>query len=89
MSLFTRFYQAYILPSKFGIDKRRIHLSPLVLNGHLTREDALNKLDHIAYPSQKIWMRILVFLEEDELGKERLMNICLGLASPILHTSLN
>lgn len=52
-SIFTRFYQAYILPSKFGIDKRRIHLSPLVLNGHLTREEALNKLDNIAYPSHE------------------------------------
>ena len=32
-SIFTRFYQARLLPEKFGIDKRKVHLSNLVLNG--------------------------------------------------------
>jgi len=40
-SIFTRFYQAYILPTKFGIDKRKSHLSTLICAGQLTREQAL------------------------------------------------
>jgi N-acetyl sugar amidotransferase len=40
-SVFTRFYQGAILPTKFGIDKRRVHLSDRLRNGELTREQAL------------------------------------------------
>jgi N-acetyl sugar amidotransferase len=40
-SLFTKFYQGYILPTKFGIDKRRAHLSDRIRNGELSREEAL------------------------------------------------
>jgi N-acetyl sugar amidotransferase len=40
-SAFTKFYQGAILPRKFGIDKRRVHLSDQVRNGELTRGDAL------------------------------------------------
>jgi len=40
-SIFTRFYQSYILPNKFGIDKRRSHLSTLVCSGQLSRDEAL------------------------------------------------
>jgi N-acetyl sugar amidotransferase len=43
-SVFTRFYQGYILPKKFGIDKRRIHLSTLVVSGQMTRNEALEDL---------------------------------------------
>ena len=40
-SLFTKFYQGAILPTKFGIDKRRVHLSDRLRNGELTRAEAL------------------------------------------------
>ena len=40
-SIFTRFYQGYILPFKFHIDKRKAHLSNLICSGQLTRADAL------------------------------------------------
>lgn len=43
-SIITRFYQGYILPTKFGIDKRRLHLSRLVCSGQMTREQALEEL---------------------------------------------
>jgi N-acetyl sugar amidotransferase len=43
-SLFTRFYQSYILPTKYGIDKRKAHLSNLILNGEITRSEALDQL---------------------------------------------
>jgi hypothetical protein len=40
-SAFTKFYQGVILPRKFGIDKRRAHLSDRIRNGELSREEAL------------------------------------------------
>jgi hypothetical protein len=44
-SFFTRFYQNVILPLKFNVDKRKVHLSSLVINGELNREDALQVLN--------------------------------------------
>lgn len=43
-SIYTRFYQGYILPEKFGFDKRRSHLSSLVCSGEMTRAQALEEL---------------------------------------------
>lgn len=43
-SIFTRFFQAYYLPRKFGYDKRRAHLSSLIVSGQLARQDALEEL---------------------------------------------
>ena len=48
-SLFTKFYQGYILPTKFGVDKRRVHLSDRIRNGELTRDEALATLARPAY----------------------------------------
>lgn len=44
-SVFTKFYQAYILPTKFNIDKRKAHLSTLICSGQITREEALEELE--------------------------------------------
>lgn len=52
-SIFTRFYQGYILPKKFGVDKRKVHLGTLVASGQMTREDALKGLEGIPYPTQQ------------------------------------
>lgn len=52
-SVFTRFYQGYILPEKFGIDKRKVHLSTLVMTGEMTRAQAMESAVGIAYPSEK------------------------------------
>jgi N-acetyl sugar amidotransferase len=43
-SIYTRFFQSYILPRKFGIDKRRAHLSSLIMSGQSSREAALAEL---------------------------------------------
>lgn len=43
-SIFTRFYQAYILPRKFHIDKRKAHLSTLICSGQMTRGQALAEM---------------------------------------------
>lgn len=44
-SIFTRFYQSYILPRKFNIDKRKSHYSTLICAGQLSRENALQLLE--------------------------------------------
>ena len=48
-SIFTRFFQGYILPRKFGFDKRRAHLSTLVCAGEIDREEALREMTKPAY----------------------------------------
>lgn len=48
-SIYTRFYQGYILPEKFGYDKRRCHLSSLICSGEVTREQALEELSIPTY----------------------------------------
>lgn len=54
-SVFTRFYQAYILPRKFNADKRRLHLSALICNGEMTRDEACALLQQSPYatPAQE------------------------------------
>src|SRR5690606_34064421 len=38
-SRFTKFFQSYYLPVKFGYDKRRAHLSSLIVSGEMTRDE--------------------------------------------------
>lgn len=45
-SVYTRFYQGYILPEKFGIDKRKREYSALIRSGQMTKEEARHKLRH-------------------------------------------
>lgn len=49
-SIFTRFFQSYILPTKFKIDKRRAHLSTLICSNQITREEALVEIAKPPYP---------------------------------------
>jgi N-acetyl sugar amidotransferase len=48
-SIYTRFYQGYILPEKFGYDKRRCHVSSLICSGEMTREQALEEIKSPTY----------------------------------------
>lgn len=43
-SRFTRFYEDYWLPRKFGFQKRRAHFSSLIMTGQMTREAALDRI---------------------------------------------
>lgn len=53
-SVFTRFFQQYYLPTRFGFDKRRPHLASLILSGQITREEALDQLRLPPYNQQQI-----------------------------------
>lgn len=43
-SRFTRFFEDYWLPCKFGFDRRRAHFSSLILTGQMTRQEALERI---------------------------------------------
>jgi N-acetyl sugar amidotransferase len=43
-SRFTRFYEDYWMPRKFGFHKRRAHFSSLILTGQMTRDEALDRI---------------------------------------------
>jgi N-acetyl sugar amidotransferase len=51
-SIYTRFYQAYVLPRKFDIDKRKAHYSSLICSGQMTRERALELMREPVYPER-------------------------------------
>ena len=51
-SVYTRFIQGYILPKKFGIDKRYGHLSDLINSGQMTREEALKAIKINSYSEE-------------------------------------
>ncbi len=53
-SIFTRFYQGYILPVKFKVDKRKAHLSTLINSGQITRAEALKEIEAPPYDPQQL-----------------------------------
>lgn len=53
-SIFTRFYQGYILPEKFHIDKRKAHLSNLIFSGQISKAEALRQLKEPIYNSEQL-----------------------------------
>lgn len=53
-SRFTRFYESYWLPKKFGYDTRRVQFSSLILTGQMTRDEALEKLKQLPYDESTI-----------------------------------
>jgi hypothetical protein len=82
-SVFTRFYQAYILPNKFGVDKRKAHLSNLICSGQITKAEALEELKEVYYPDEMMRIDkefVLKKLGFSEQAFEEYMK-----ADPILH----
>ena len=53
-SVFTRFYQGFLLPKKFNVDKRKLHLSTLVVSKQINREKALSEIAMSPYPSKEL-----------------------------------
>jgi N-acetyl sugar amidotransferase len=53
-SRFTKFYEGYWLPLRFGYDTRKVQYSSLILTGQMTREEAIERLRVPAYDSETI-----------------------------------
>ncbi len=68
-SLFTKLFQNHYLPIKFGFDKRRPHLSSLIVSGQLTRDDALAKLGEPLYDPQELEIDISYFCKKLRISR--------------------
>lgn len=53
-SRFTKFFEGYWMPTRFGYDTRKVQFSSLILTGQMTREEALEKLKVPAYDPETI-----------------------------------
>ena len=84
-SIFTRFYQEYYLPKKFGFDKRRLHLSTLILSGQVSRADALAQLALPLFSADELCEYEALFLKKLKFTSEDWEQILQ--AEPQAHTS--
>lgn len=70
-SVFTKFFQAHYLPTKFGYDKRLAHYASLIVSGQMTKEQARGELQKPLYDSQELeedkafWIKKLGISEAD------------------------
>lgn len=53
-SRFTKFFQSYYLPTKFGFDKRKAHLSNLITSNQITKEEAIKELEKDLYDLKEL-----------------------------------
>lgn len=84
-SIFTRFYQEYYLPKKFGFDKRRLHLSTLILSGQVLRADALTQLAQPLFSADELREYETLFLKKLKFTPEAWSQILQ--AKPQAHTA--
>lgn len=76
-SFFTKLFQNYYLPTKFGYDKRRPHLSSLIVSEQISREEALAKLGEALYDPQELEVDIDYFCKKLRINRpqfDELMN---------------
>lgn len=74
-SFYTKFYQTYILPQKFGFDKRKMHLSSMIVSGQISRKKALEELGEPLYDVTGIERDITYFCEKMEISREEFEQI--------------
>jgi len=77
-SRFTKFFQGYFLPTKFGYDKRKAHLSSLIVSGQMTRDAALETLEVPAYPVGELEEDRAYVLKKLGLSKAKFQEILDG-----------
>lgn len=77
-SRFTRFYEDYWLPRKFGFDKRKAHFSSLILTGQMTREAALERLNSPELDEQTLKNEFEYIANKLELSIDELTEIFNG-----------
>lgn len=63
-SLFTKLFQNYYLPVRYGYDKRKPHLSSLIVSGQMTREQALAELAKPLYDQDELEVDINYFCKK-------------------------
>jgi len=77
-SRFTRFYEGYWLPTKFGFQKHRAHYSSLILTGQMSRAEALEKISKPAYDEETIKQDFEYIAKKLDLTVDELKEIMKG-----------
>lgn len=70
-SLFTKLFQNYFLPTRFGYDKRRPHLSSLIVSGQMSRAEALREIAEPLYDPQEIENEITYFCKKMQINRDQ------------------
>jgi len=81
-SVFTKFFQNYYLPTRFGYDKRRPHFSSLIVSGQMSREDAIEKLKEPLYETDELEVDITFFCKKLQISRSEFSEL---MAVPIHH----
>lgn len=77
-SRFTRFYEDYWLPRKFGFEKRRAHFSSLILTGQMTRDEALDRISRPELDERTLMNEFEYVAYKLDFTKEELQRIFEG-----------
>ncbi len=77
-SIFTKFFQNYYLPRKFGYDKRRPHLSSQVLSKQISRSEALEALEQPLYDARELKDDIEYVAKKLKMTSEELVRLSSG-----------
>lgn len=69
-SQFTKLFQNYYLPQRFGYDKRRPHMSSLIVSGQMSRDEALAKLAEPLYDESELEIDIAYFCKKLRISRD-------------------
>jgi aminotransferase len=70
-SLFTKLFQNYYLPTKFGYDKRKPHYASLIVSGQMSRDEALAKLQEPLYDPKELEVDISYFCKKLRISRQQ------------------
>jgi len=74
-SIYTQIFQSYILPVKFGFDKRKAHYSSLILSGQMKREEAVILLAQSPYNPNSIENDIAYLCKKLDIQEDEFYDI--------------
>lgn len=74
-SRFTKFFQAYYLPKKFGFDKRKAHFSSLIVSGHINRSKAVEMMKTEPYSSLELNEEIEYVAKKLDMTAQELLDL--------------
>lgn len=77
-SRFTRFYEDFWLPRKFGFEKRKAHFSSLILTGQMTREEALDRVSRPELSEEFLQKEFDYVADKLDLSRAELQEIFKG-----------
>lgn len=74
-SVFTKLFQNYVLPRRFGFDKRRPHLSSLIMSGQITRDEAVIQLSIPLYEERELDMDLDYMCKKLRISRDEFENL--------------